>query len=879
MIKSIKLVNSYITDEVGLIAKDLSNLYNQRFNVEFSIVFLSDFLDELISNNAIRTKITSLINSINQNDLSSLNDISNSIMSSIMSCEFSDSQKEFINDAYETIPWDKKVNANQLLSSSEHSIDIIASPSYVTRPFIFPNINKENISETIKKLFAEFYSVSEIVYRINSNIPHEFYLAIIMQKSIDVIASAFSYVSEVLTTTNKLQNLEKIFVFPGRINFDELNNTNSGIDPDFYLVLKDLLKIERSHAGKQKFKNIAKNGIYSHKSCQINDFILNDNAITEMARLTKKINAVLEKKCQIIFTISKNKITINHISNLLDYDKDYFLKTKLTTDNSSSESKCQTESINNEESVSSESRKDLNLEPDANKSPNFTNSTIPMNNSDDLNINETEKINNNSEDEEKNLNNTNINEIGKTDSKKEFNSDIGSINKNIESQKYPNTEEPINEEKNNIEQEPQEDILQSEKPLNELMSAETNFSYEPNNTVSQNKTSVNLSSQLHERLASQEEDIGVSKGNSSETNFDIKAKEVQEDKSNQLNNLSNQTDSSINASSSIINEPVNNESNESKTIIDESYKTKIINNDSVENVTNGKIIDENSNANSFDNEVVNNEPNNNEKDESVVKEDNTKVNYTKNNENSEDNKKDNNKSVLDKINSDETINNNNLIESQENPNETPSNSVQTESSDYANSLDSDSDEKEEDKNIKTNDETKIIENIKENGETNDSSEINDVGQSTENVDWAFDSEQKKDSNKTIDSSNEWSSGAKNIESKISEEIETNTKDNITQNKGDIPIELLQDNHYIDKKQENNSEIVETLELNKTVEKSKDSENVKNFENIEMNEEPKPIKETKNIEETKDSENEAVENNTKKEQNQEDSLDKDDDFLV
>ena len=155
MIKSIKLANSYPTSVVGFIAKDLSNLYNLGFKLDFSTIILNSLFEELIADNSIKNKISSLMQNLKKESQTyEIKDTCESIRKSILECTFPENLDEYINDAYETLSWGENTSAKDLLKAAEHRVDIIASPDYITAPIIYSGIDKEKIKEKIKEIYA-----------------------------------------------------------------------------------------------------------------------------------------------------------------------------------------------------------------------------------------------------------------------------------------------------------------------------------------------------------------------------------------------------------------------------------------------------------------------------------------------------------------------------------------------------------------------------------------------------------------------------------------------------------------------------------------------------------------------------------------------------
>jgi hypothetical protein len=326
VIKSIKLANSYSTQEVGFLAKDLSNLYNNHMNVQFCTVILNKLFQNLIEENSIKNKIKGLLININKKNKTEIKDISETIQKAITNCKFSDEMQETILDGFETLSWDQKLSATELLSKKQHRIDLIASPNYITKPIMIKGIEKNNILEQLKNLYNKFFSYEEIIYRIRSNIDNDFSIAVLMQKHDNQPATAFAIPKK------DSEKAIDIYVFPGLINITEIERPSSDVRPDYYLIDKDTLKLKKSIAGKQKYKNIVNDGVFLKQECQINNFILNDAVAVEIARITKRISSLLEKNIQAMFKIISNKLEIFHVSNLLDIQKEHHNKIKTFQD-------------------------------------------------------------------------------------------------------------------------------------------------------------------------------------------------------------------------------------------------------------------------------------------------------------------------------------------------------------------------------------------------------------------------------------------------------------------------------------------------------------------------------------------------------------------
>ena len=316
------------------------------------------------------------------------------------------------------------------MSESQHRVDIIASPGYITKPIIYFGIDQEKVKEKIKEVYAEFFSYKEVIYRINSDIDHKFSISLVIKKNETVAASAFTYL-------NKKTNLINIYVFPGKINITDIIKPDEEIKPDCYEVNRDTLKLKTSFAGKQKFKNLVDNGEYKRVECQINNFILDDNVAVELARLTKKASVLLEKEVQLIFAITSNKLEIEHVSNILDLQEEYSKK---------SQEIIKEDSDNGIKPIIEEELEEINNDPDIEETHNNFEPETELNN--EVSIEEKQEI--------------------------------------IE--EHPQEEQEINNEENNtpkeiINQEPQpnlNEMINSDRPLSELMQEE--ITPEPNHS-------------------------------------------------------------------------------------------------------------------------------------------------------------------------------------------------------------------------------------------------------------------------------------------------------------------------------------------------------------------------------------------------------------
>ncbi len=491
MIKSIKLANSYPTTEVGFIAKDLSSIYNFEFNTNFGIVILNSFYEELLKDNTVKNRIDSLLQNINEKiDTTQVKEISETITNAIKSCDFSEKLKENLNDAYETLPWKSNVRANDLLDNPGHKVNLIGSTNYVTAPVIILGIEKSSIEEKIKEIYAHYFSIEEISYRLNSNIDKKFSIAIIIQKEESVSATALCCVNK----TQQKESSLKVFTFPGTINIKDIENPDEEVKPDQYIIDRDTLKLISSVAGKQKFKNISENGENKRVECQINDFILNDAIIGEIARLTKKAGVLLEKKVQMIFTITDGQIKAMHVSNTIDLQKDYFDKIKIKINFLSGETE-ETNEIDEEpeETILKEDYEEEKEEFDR-VEPNVDIINTPIET-------ETKKLNNELEQENQddpNTENSVVEQENQEEKTKEF---------AVEEEK-----ETLHETTSQRKEEKKDytNILDSNKPLNELMETTENTSEQLNSKeelVPQKEQSFEQKTENHKENANEQPSI------------------------------------------------------------------------------------------------------------------------------------------------------------------------------------------------------------------------------------------------------------------------------------------------------------------------------------------------------------------------------------
>ncbi|MBU1202161.1 MAG: PEP/pyruvate-binding domain-containing protein [Nanoarchaeota archaeon] len=327
-ILTLNKINRSDSDIVGFKAVDLAALYNKKLNIPICFVIKSSMFDEFIESNNIKQHLENALKNIDYSNKNSLNEACAKISEIIMSCEFPQDMQNEISESYETLAIDMDhLDISKLVTTIEKPfLTIIGSPNYLdyseNNDCVFQNIRgKNNLLKAIKSCWVTLYTPKSLIYRKNSDIDTKEKMGVIVQRMIDSKVSAQTYTDE---------NEVTVKTFFG---FQDYENE---FGKDIVVFLKDKQAVKNSKINFQEFqlardplseiliKKPLKNDGEKQK--------VNDKDIEEIARITKKIENIIEKPIKTFMTISKNKMYILFVNRIVKFEEEVALTTSSEED-------------------------------------------------------------------------------------------------------------------------------------------------------------------------------------------------------------------------------------------------------------------------------------------------------------------------------------------------------------------------------------------------------------------------------------------------------------------------------------------------------------------------------------------------------------------
>lgn len=244
---------------VGGKGANLGEMYRAGFPVPPGFVVTADAYEYFLRESGLKDKIYSLLNSLDPEDTTKLEDISKKIQEMIEKAKMPEEIEKEIIEAYEILSYNNTTSANEIVSyilktsredafvavRSSATAEDTSSASFAGQQETFLNVKgKENLIEHIKKVFASLFTPRSIYYRIKKGFKHENVLiAVVVQLMINADKSG------VIFSHNPIDKSENIVI---EAVFGLGEGIVSGkIKPDFYLVSRDLDILEEKIADKK----------------------------------------------------------------------------------------------------------------------------------------------------------------------------------------------------------------------------------------------------------------------------------------------------------------------------------------------------------------------------------------------------------------------------------------------------------------------------------------------------------------------------------------------------------------------------------------------------------------------------------------------------
>jgi len=277
---------------INLVGGKGANLGEMFFNFPIpngfcvTTIAYKSFLEE----NKIIKKINSLVNSLDINDTTELDNVSKKLRNMIMFSKFSNSLSNEIISSY------NKIKGYVAVRSSATAEDL-EEASFAGQQDTYLNI-KGNIDllDAIKRCFASLYTSRAIYYRVTNNFKHEDVLiSVVVQQMVQ------SKVAGVMFTANPINKSKDEMVIEGSYGLGEMI-VSGMVTPDTFMLKKSPLSIYNKFIGeknKMMKKEESKNKIIEVPSDKKLKPSISDENVIKLAEIGLKIENHYKKPMDI----------------------------------------------------------------------------------------------------------------------------------------------------------------------------------------------------------------------------------------------------------------------------------------------------------------------------------------------------------------------------------------------------------------------------------------------------------------------------------------------------------------------------------------------------------------------------------------------------
>jgi pyruvate,water dikinase len=282
---------------------NLAELYNMKLPVPPAFVITAQAFDYFLTTSNLKERINSVIRSINIEDTAELEAKAREIQELVKNTLLPEDLKEAIIEAYDNLNVDTEVlktastDVLKILKSarepcfvavrSSATTEDLSTASFAGQQETFLNVKGNvELTEAIRKCFASLFTARAIYYRSRKGFAHEKSLiAVIIERMIN------SDKAGVVFTVNPTTNKDEL-VIEAAFGLGE-GVVSGAIMPDYYIVNKKNLKIEKKNIGTKEIfftRNSAGKTIKQrlHPSKK-NQQVLSDSEIKQVANYSLDI--------------------------------------------------------------------------------------------------------------------------------------------------------------------------------------------------------------------------------------------------------------------------------------------------------------------------------------------------------------------------------------------------------------------------------------------------------------------------------------------------------------------------------------------------------------------------------------------------------------
>ena len=312
--------------KVGGKAANLGEMTNANFPIPPGFVVTADAFRRFLVYAKLKDDIYPLLNKLNTNDNTTLQETAKQIQKLIISKEVPEDIRRDILEAYENLSIDKIMfeqagrQAYDIIKAgrdlplvavrSSATAEDLPEASFAGQQATYLNIKgNDSLVQAVKECWASLFTARAIFYRVQNNFPHDKVLiAVVVQKMIQ------SKSAGVIFTINPTNNHENEILIEAAYGLGEAVVSGS-LTPDNYIVDKKTLEIIRKKTTKQTWyfeldinlKKTIKKMVSEDKQ---NLQKISDSEIIKLAQIARNIEKHYQKPQDIEFAVDNNNLYI-----------------------------------------------------------------------------------------------------------------------------------------------------------------------------------------------------------------------------------------------------------------------------------------------------------------------------------------------------------------------------------------------------------------------------------------------------------------------------------------------------------------------------------------------------------------------------------------
>lgn len=308
MAYTISLGNADDPADVGIRAKDLSQLKAQRFSVPESFVIAASAFERFTEEHKLKYKLDYIMSHIRPEVTQSFNNAYTSARKAIVSEELPDVMKDELKELFDSLT----AQGIGITKGKRSPVRMILSPDYVEDPesndTIIQNIRSEKeFLSAVKEAWALAYLPRSITHRMRENIK-SFGLAIIIQVMDEPIFCSHGY-------SSLPEDRKKLFLqtYYGQLDLREK------VTKDYYALGKDTLDVLLDEIREQPEileYDEKQDLVLSPLSSKTAHDRINKRDVQEVGRLTKKVEKVLQAPVKAFFASKDERHTLLWVNRL-----------------------------------------------------------------------------------------------------------------------------------------------------------------------------------------------------------------------------------------------------------------------------------------------------------------------------------------------------------------------------------------------------------------------------------------------------------------------------------------------------------------------------------------------------------------------------------